>query len=209
MKGRWKLRHTLERSGASLQGFCKGVHRMSIVLLLVVAAGAIAGCGRVQNQGNEARADNGQNIRAQQTAPDQASSPSADTETRLEDLARSIPQVTDAKCVILGNTAIVGITVDPGMDRSRVNTIKYSVAEAFRKDPAGINAFVTADMGLGERIRHVRDDIRNGRPFTGFAQELGDIIGRIAPQLPKDIQPMENRRDDTDAQEQQFQSNDL
>lgn len=206
------MSHTLDCNGAGLHGSgnkLAGLHRVGLFLLLAVVLGAAAGCGRGRDQGDEYQGDDGRNIRTQQAAPDAASSPSADTVTRLEELAKSIPQVTDAKCVIMGKTAIVGITVDPALDRSRVNTIKYSVAEAFRKDPAGINAFVTADMGLGERIRHVRDDIRNGRPFTGFAQELGDIIGRVAPQLPRDIQPMEDRTKDTDAQEQQFQNNNL
>lgn len=206
------MRHTLDRSAAfrpNLPQQRPGLRRAGFLLLVLVVIGITAGCGRNQEQGDEYQGDDGRNVRVQQTAPDQASSPSVDTETRLEELARSIPQVTDAKCVILGKTAIVGITVDPALDRSRVNTIKYSVAEAFRKDPAGINAFVTADMGIGERIRHVQEDIRNGRPFSGFAQELGDLISRVAPQLPRDIQPMEDRTRDTDAQEQQFQNGNL
>ncbi|WP_438446280.1 YhcN/YlaJ family sporulation lipoprotein [Gorillibacterium sp. sgz5001074] len=165
-----------------------------------------AGCGRNDDQADEARGTE-QRLQSKQAAQTQGGQ-NADTQTRLEDLAKSIPQVTDAKCVILGKTAIVGITVDPALERSRVNVIKYSVAEAFRKDPAGINAFVTADMGLGERIRQVREDIRNGKPFSGFAQELGDIIGRVAPQLPRDIQPMDDHRND-DPSSEQFQNNNL
>lgn len=179
-----------------------------LVAVILLAALSIAGCGKNSNDAEEAR-QNEQNVRVQQTVPEEnASLPQQDTETRLEDLAKGIAQVKDAKCVIFGKTAIVGITVDPDLDRSRVNIIKYSVAEAFRKDPEGINAFVTADMALGERIRHVREDIRNGRPFSGFAQELGDIIGRIAPQLPKDIAPMEDGRQN-DPNEAQFQNNNL
>jgi len=204
------MRHMLDRKDADLSGRKpSSLHRVGLLLLLAVLSVSVAGCGRGQNQGDEYQGDDGRNVRAQQTAPDYASSPSVDTETRLEQLAKSIPQVADAKCVILGKTAIVGLTVDPALDRSRVNTIKYSVAEAFRKDPAGIDAFVTADMGMGERIRHVQEDIRNGRPFSGFAQELGDIISRVAPQLPRDIQPMEDRTRDTDADERQFLNNNL
>lgn len=176
-------------------------------LFLTAIMLAAAGCGRSDKQAGEASGAD-QQVRSQQAAPGNASSPSVDTQNRLEELAKGIPQVKDAKCVFLGKTAIVGITVDPALDRSRVNVIKYSVAEAFRKDPAGINAFVTADMGLGERIRQVREDIRNGKPFAGFAQELGDIIGRVAPQLPKDIQPMDDRRD-VNPNENQFQNNNL
>ncbi|MDF2926396.1 MAG: sporulation lipoprotein YhcN/YlaJ family [Paenibacillaceae bacterium] len=185
------------------------IRRSAAVIILLAAAISVAGCGRNSREAEESR-QNEQNIRVQQTTPDEGSTLPADTQTRLEELAKGIPQVQDAKCVIIGKTAIVGVTVDPNLDRSRVNIIKYSVAEAFRKDPEGINAFVTADMGLGERIRHVREDIQNGRPFSGFAQELGDIIGRIAPQLPKDIAPMDNgTHNGNDADESQFQNNNL
>lgn len=180
---------------------------MRQIVLILLAALSLTGCGQFRRDTEEARQEE-QNFRVQQTAQEQEAALPEDTQNRLEELAKSIPQVKDAKCVILGKTAIVGITTEPDLDRSRVNVIKYSVAEAFRKDPEGINAFVTADMALGERIRHVQEDIRNGRPFSGFAQELGDIIGRIAPQLPKDIAPMEDGRE-IDANENQFQNNNL
>jgi len=183
--------------------------RLRLLLLTCTVLLTAAGCGTTGNQAEEAN-PNEHNVRVQQTSPETASATAtaADTATRLESLAKSIPDVQDAKCVLIGNTAIVGLTVDPALDRSRVNTIKYSVAEAYSKDPAGINAFVTADMGLGERIRHVREDITNGRPFAGFAQELGDLISRVAPQLPRDIEPMDNQRGhDPDAS--QFQNNNL
>lgn len=107
----------------------------------------------------------------------------------LEQLAKGIPGVKNANCVIVGNTAIVGIDVPGKMERSRVGTIKYSVAEAFRKDPYGINAIVTSDVDLNERIREVGEDMRRGRPFTGIMNELSDIVGRIVPQLPRDVRP--------------------
>ncbi|MFM9329753.1 YhcN/YlaJ family sporulation lipoprotein [Paenibacillus mesotrionivorans] len=182
--------------------------RVRLWILLIALAAAAAGCGKAGHQAGEGDNNNLRAQQAQTANPQESDGLPADTATRLEDLAKGIAQVEDAKCVILGKTAIVGITVEPNLDRSRVNIIKYSVAEAFRKDPEGINAFVTADMALGERIRHVRDDIRNGRPFSGFAQELGDIIGRVAPQIPKDIAPMDNgKHHDPDGS--QFQDNNL
>lgn len=73
------------------------------------------------------------------------------------------------------------------MDRSKIGTIKYSVAEALRKDPYGANAIVTADMDLDQRLRNIRDKSRQGLVVKGFAEEMADIIGRIMPQLPEDL----------------------
>lgn len=75
------------------------------------------------------------------------------------------------------------------MERAQVGTVKYAVAEAFRKDPYGVDALVTADMDLGQRLREIRADMRNGRPIAGFAEEMADIVGRLVPQIPRNIVP--------------------
>jgi YhcN/YlaJ family sporulation lipoprotein len=107
----------------------------------------------------------------------------------LEMLARGVRGVNDATCVVFGNYAIVGIDVDAKMDRSRVGTTKYAVAEALRKDPYGVDALVTADMDLSQRLKEIRADVQRGRPIAGFAEELGDIVGRVMPQMPRSIVP--------------------
>ncbi|HEX7056970.1 MAG TPA: YhcN/YlaJ family sporulation lipoprotein [Bacilli bacterium] len=108
---------------------------------------------------------------------------------RLEMLAESIPQVRNATCVVFGKTAVVGIDVQGNLDRSRVGTIKYSVAQALQKDPYGANALVTADIDLNHRLAELRDKLRKGEPIAGFADEMSDIIGRIMPQFPHDVAP--------------------
>lgn len=115
----------------------------------------------------------------------------ATTTERLELLAQAVPGVESATCVVIGKMAVVGVNVQGNLDRSRVGTIKYSVAEALRKDPVGIHAVVTADIDIGSRLREMRRDIAAGRPVGGFAEELADIVGRIMPQFPKDITPLE------------------
>ncbi len=107
----------------------------------------------------------------------------------LEAVAMSNPQVRHATCVVMGNTAVIGIDVDAKLDRSRVGTIKYSVAQTLRKDPYGKNAIVTADMDLYQRLREIRQETMRGRPLSGFAEEMADIIGRIVPQFPKHALP--------------------
>ncbi|WP_379131482.1 YhcN/YlaJ family sporulation lipoprotein [Paenibacillus sp. sgz500958] len=111
----------------------------------------------------------------------------------LEKLAERVPGVNGAHCVVMGKTAIVGIDVEGNLPRSRVGTIKYSVAEALRKDPRGVNALVTSDMDLSSRLNEMSRHISQGHPVSGFAAELADIIGRIIPQLPKDTKPADGQ----------------
>ncbi|MNI61589.1 Sporulation lipoprotein [compost metagenome] len=113
-------------------------------------------------------------------------------QSHLESLAKQVEGVKGAHCVMLGNTAIVGIDVDSKLERARVGTIKYSVAEALRKDPDGAGAIVTADVDLNQRLTEIGNKIRQGHPVSGFATELADIMGRIVPQLPSDTIPKEN-----------------
>jgi len=167
--------------------------RKWIAILFVI--GFLAGCGTFGGQPDD-REEARPRAETKDTQPHQRLNlEKEDARTiaaRLERIAESVPQVNSAVCVVFGKTAIVGIDVDAGLDRSRVGTIKYSVAEALRKDPAGINAVVTADLDLGARLREIVDEIRKGRPVSAFANELADIVGRLMPQFPRDTAP---RRD--------------
>ncbi|KAA8754251.1 YhcN/YlaJ family sporulation lipoprotein [Paenibacillus sp. UASWS1643] len=122
----------------------------------------------------------------------------------LKALAKQVEGVEDANCVILGNTAVVGIDVDGELERARVGTIKYAVAEALRKDPEGLDSIVTADADVTERIKEIGEHIRQGHPISGFASELADMVGRIIPQLPKDVKVRQNP-DEHMNQKQQMQ----
>lgn len=130
--------------------------------------------------------------RVPQTAPTQKynQNPQARAE-RLVQLASRVRNVNDATAVVLGKWAVVGIDVNAHLDRSEIGVIKYSVAEALKEDPQGATALVTADPDLVQRLREMAADIRNGRPVAGIAEELADIVGRIIPQAPRDVQKRE------------------
>jgi len=106
---------------------------------------------------------------------------------RLVELATSIPNVSDATAVVLGNYAIVGIDVNAKIDRSQVGSIKYSVAESLRKDPYGAKAIVVADADTNQRLREIQADIKKGRPIQGIMEELADVAGRLIPEVPGDL----------------------
>nr|WP_233516705.1 YhcN/YlaJ family sporulation lipoprotein [Paenibacillus curdlanolyticus] len=177
---------TSERSGGDMRSFLSCLASATVICLLV------AGCGTVARNETSPSPQNNNRVKAQQTEPraKQISDPKQ-VQVHLEELAKGIHGVKNAHCVIAGNLAVVGIDVDSTLDRARIGTIKYSVAEAFRKDPYGIDAVVTADMDLSQRLREIGADIRRGRPFAGFAEEMSDIIGRIVPQMPRDTIPRE------------------
>jgi len=165
--------------------------RIAAGLLAAALSAELAGCGANQ----AAPTPTAERARVQSTAP---ASPVPGTKpilhprevaAHLEQLAKGVRGVRGANCVVFGNYAVVGIDVDPTMGRTQVGAVKYAVAEAFRKDPYGVDALVTADVDLAQRLREIRADVRQGRPVAGFAEEMADIVGRLVPQMPRSVVP--------------------
>ncbi|MGG2065551.1 YhcN/YlaJ family sporulation lipoprotein [Bacillus sp. S14(2024)] len=105
----------------------------------------------------------------------------------LTKLASSVPGVNDATAIVLGKYAVVGIDVNAKLDRSRVETIKYSVAESLKHDPLGANAVVVADIDTYQRLKDMGKRIKEGKAGEGILDELAAIVGRVMPQVPNDV----------------------
>ncbi|MEK3917437.1 YhcN/YlaJ family sporulation lipoprotein [Paenibacillus sp. FSL H7-0331] len=165
---------------------------MRLFVYSILVLSVLAGCNQTKQNANSAPVNEAKRqVQVNQAATEKKEIVNSPTVAEhLEQIATSIPQVESAKCVVFGNTAVVGINLPPDMDRSKVGTIKLSVAEALKKDPYGVDAIVTADMDLAARIRKVRDEVKIGRPISGFTEEMSEIIGRIIPQLPRDVAPV-------------------
>ncbi|WP_159883900.1 YhcN/YlaJ family sporulation lipoprotein [Paenibacillus puerhi] len=165
---------------------------LKFVSVLLLLSAILSGCASTQRGAAPSEAPNtDRQVRVRQTAPQKKEiQDQGAVAQRLEQIATSVPNVESANCVVFGNTAIVGINVPQGMDRAKVGTVKLSVAEALKKDPYGVDAYVTADMDLGERLRKVRDQLQSGRGLNGLAEEMAAIIGRIIPQMPRDVSPV-------------------
>lgn len=102
----------------------------------------------------------------------------------LVSLATSIPHVNDAAAVVLGRYAFVGIDVDSKINRTEVGSIKYSVAEALKKDPNGAHSIVVADPDTTQRLKNISGEIKRGKPIQGIMNELAEVAGRLMPELP-------------------------
>lgn len=112
----------------------------------------------------------------------------------LADLAERVPDVKNATAVVLGQYAVVGIDVRQDLDRSKVESIKYSVSESLKQDPYGANAVIVADPDTNERIRNMAEEIQNGRPVGGILDELAQIVGRLMPSVPRDAIDDQNKQ---------------
>jgi YhcN/YlaJ family sporulation lipoprotein len=173
------------------------------ILIVFTACVFIVGCTNNNDEKSTASENNKNLIHVKNQAPITEKKRSAEEIAKhLVELATSIANVNDATALVIGKVAVVGIDVNSEIDRSRVGTIKYSVAESLKHDPYGANAIVIADPDTNVRLKEMAKEIKQGRPVLGVMDELAAIVGRIMPELPADIfeDPVENPTETSDKQ---------
>ncbi|MBD0398045.1 MULTISPECIES: YhcN/YlaJ family sporulation lipoprotein [Bacillus] len=167
---------------------------MRILFIIIQALFILTGCtavqdgrGRnIQNESTDQR--DAKPIHVKNTAPETAeNSGRTDIAKHLVEVTEKIPGISDATAVVLGRYSVVGIDVDDNLERSKVESIKYTVAQALKNDPYGANAVVVADPDTVSRLRGMGSDIKAGRPISGILDELAAIVGRVMPEVPNDV----------------------
>lgn len=90
--------------------------------------------------------------------------------------------IRKASCVITGNTALIGVEFEKQYKGKVTDAIKKSVDRRVKKlEPSIKKVSVTADPDILSRIRSIASDTEKGKPLTGFADEIEEIIRRINP----------------------------
>ncbi|MBU5677281.1 YhcN/YlaJ family sporulation lipoprotein [Alkaliphilus sp. MSJ-5] len=104
---------------------------------------------------------------------------------RADEIVNEVTKLKDvrsATVVITDNTALVGINLTSGTKGNLNAQIKKEVEDAVRRADRDIDRVsVTADPDLFTRIENIARDIGQGRPISGFATEVEEIIRRITP----------------------------
>ncbi len=105
-----------------------------------------------------------------------------DRAQEIADAAAKQKEVQSASCVITGNTAMVGLQFNKQYKGSLTNAIKKQVEKRVKETDKRIDrVVVTADPDLVSRIEEIFQEIGNGRPISGFTEELREMINRINP----------------------------
>lgn len=163
------------------------------------------------SQGGTPEEHNGKPINVRNTVNEPVEKKSGEQiSKRLVNLAGRVPGVNDVSAVVLGRYAVVGIDVNSELDRNKVESIKYAVAESIQHDPYGANAVIIADADTTVRLREMGKDLQQGQPVGGILEELAAIVGRVMPEIPNDMlnnnnnqnRPTEQDNDQLDEKEQ-------
>ncbi|CAH0136615.1 Lipoprotein YhcN [Peribacillus simplex] len=103
---------------------------------------------------------------------------SEDISNRVEDLK----EVSNASVIVTENNAYVGAVLKDGGDKDIPNDLKEKVADAVRgADPSVDQVYVSANPDFVQRMKGYANDIENGKPVAGFAEEFRELVTRIFP----------------------------
>lgn len=102
----------------------------------------------------------------------------------IADKVAAMSEVEKAAVVITGNTALVGVTIEGATEGKLSDQVKKNIETTVKaSDKAIDNVVVTADPDLFDRIRIMMSDIAKGKPLSGFAKEINEMINRITPKV--------------------------
>ncbi len=100
----------------------------------------------------------------------------------IAEIAQKVQGVKDATVLVTGDTAYVGIDIDNEIEDEQTNDLKDRVAEQIKEDEESTDrVFVSADADTVSRLQEMVDDIGEGRPVSGFLNELTEMFRRPAP----------------------------
>ncbi len=157
--------------------------RLWIMLLLAVALSVSAlGCNAARKPAPQ---DN--QVPAPTTPAPNRALPASPAESNalareLADRAAGVNGVKKATVVLSGNTAIVGLDMDKGIEKKETNDVKTEVGRVVKNADNRIkNVLVSTDADIVSRIKRVASGIAEGKPLSSFTDEIKEIIRRITP----------------------------
>ncbi|MEK4014228.1 YhcN/YlaJ family sporulation lipoprotein [Peribacillus sp. FSL M8-0224] len=103
---------------------------------------------------------------------------SEDISNRVE----ALKEVSNANVIVTENNAYVGAVLKDGGEKDISNDLKERVADAVRAaDPSVDQVYVSANPDFVQRMDRYANDIENGKPVEGFAEEFRELVTRIFP----------------------------
>ena len=103
---------------------------------------------------------------------------SEDISKRVE----ALKEVSNANVIVTENNAYVGAVLKDGGEKDISNDLKKKVADAVRgADPSVDQVYVSANPDFVQRMDGYANDIENGKPVEGFAEEFRELVTRIFP----------------------------
>lgn len=97
-------------------------------------------------------------------------------------VVKDVAQVKDARTVISEKMAYVSVSIDETADTDQSAALKDEISEVVKKTDTEIETvYVMEDADTFTRMKEIGEDIANGKPVSGFAEELENMFVRVTP----------------------------
>lgn len=95
----------------------------------------------------------------------------------------AIPGIRQANVLVTENNAFVAAVWDENHQNNKMTReIEDRIAQRVRSvDPDIENVYVSTNPDFVDRVNTYADDIRQGRPVAGFAEQFNEMIQRLFP----------------------------
>jgi YhcN/YlaJ family sporulation lipoprotein len=101
---------------------------------------------------------------------------------RVSDEVVKLSEIDKATTVVMGNTALIGVTFASQYKGQMTTRIKDMVEQRAKSAAPAIQRIsVTADPDLITRIQAVLSKVQNGAGATEIGTEFSEIVNRVAP----------------------------
>ena len=137
--------------------------------------------------GNNMNATDRTNSTGQQSAADKTTrTDNGDLHQRAEKIAsavtKEIAQVKDSRVVISEHMAYVSVEIDKTADTAESSNLKEEISRITKKtDPNIETVYVMEDADTFTRMKEIGRDIADGKPVSGFVNELENMFVRVTP----------------------------
>ena len=92
--------------------------------------------------------------------------------------------INSATVVFSGNKAWVGVDMAANVEDKLTDKTKNEITKLVKMEDAKVDTvYVTADADIFSRLKNIANDIANGKPITGFVNELNEIGRRVVPSV--------------------------
>lgn len=117
---------------------------------------------------------------------DSMTGPQADANERRERVANrvieNVPEVNDVSIVFADRIVYAAVSLEQDVSEGRARDIERVVAEEVMKEETTVDrVYVSMDPETFRRLEGVAKGIEDGRPLTGFLNEIEEWFTRVAP----------------------------
>lgn len=102
------------------------------------------------------------------------------TADRIADLAHSVNGIANARALVVGQTAIIGLNLERGVKpQQRAELVQFVRQRVLVQAPEFQRVHITTDRSLTRRIQRVADDLRAGHSISEYNDDVMELTNKV------------------------------